>query len=448
MRIPTILLLTAALAAAREPTCPANNKIETTVPGSGYDALGTMKDVHEQLMACHNVKSLDLRVTLMGCSDWPDRWNFPFRLAGGDIHPNLTTLKLEGYEFSQSDWKDALPKGYSFNQLQMWINFYGLQKWYPLWRDTAAERRYMTNMQLWLEAMDWTKLESLTLTNNVDQCFFELATPHLTGLKSLQIHSDTSEARSAALQVITALPAETILTNLTWADSWSPEGFSRIIERHGETLQHLELYSKGPWSRKEDLALTISQLGMIASKMPKLQHLSLSMNRNGSWPWDNLAALAHIKSLVSTNIWLELQEDRMHDQPAHGGTLSNHDQGKDGDRFRCPALNVTSATHLFTYLIKENKGGNLQSVNLYIGDWNRPWDGPIYDPSWLEGRRGKVECSIMNSQGLKKTNGDGFCIHTVDEVAPGRLGDIYLDDFTDDWYGDQELEQLQLQMEL
>ncbi|KAJ9138196.1 hypothetical protein NKR23_g8623 [Pleurostoma richardsiae] len=58
-----------------------------------------MTDVHSALVSCPNISTLDLRVTMLGCSESPDRWSFPFDLAGGEKYPALETLSLEGYDF-------------------------------------------------------------------------------------------------------------------------------------------------------------------------------------------------------------------------------------------------------------------------------------------------------------------------------------------------------------
>lgn len=56
-----------------------------------------MDAVHAALSNCPNIETLDLRVTGLGCSEWPDRWDFPFNPTGGEKYPNLASLRLEGY---------------------------------------------------------------------------------------------------------------------------------------------------------------------------------------------------------------------------------------------------------------------------------------------------------------------------------------------------------------
>ncbi|RYP28821.1 hypothetical protein DL767_007039 [Monosporascus sp. MG133] len=48
-----------------------------------------------------------------------------------------------------------------------WINFHGAEKYVRLWMDTPADRRHLRNLELWLEVMDWSALESLELRDGV-----------------------------------------------------------------------------------------------------------------------------------------------------------------------------------------------------------------------------------------------------------------------------------------
>src|SRR5258708_1242253 len=80
--------------------CPA--QIRTTIPNQRPLAdpheprFSTMADVHSTLTKCSNITTLDLRVTLIGCTNFPDRWNLPFDQSGHDKYPSqLKSLSLE-----------------------------------------------------------------------------------------------------------------------------------------------------------------------------------------------------------------------------------------------------------------------------------------------------------------------------------------------------------------
>lgn len=453
----------AVAATARPPVCPDNNKLETIVPGKARvtfrkkpddpiwrtsdirysEALGTMAGVRDHLLACPEIESLDLRVTTLGCSDGPDRWNFPFRLAGGDSYPNITSMKLEGYDFGQSDWSDASPWGYSYDQLKAWFTYHsGFEKWCSLARTLPIRRWYLTNLQLWLEAMDWSRLESLSLIGPVEGYFAQMATPHLRGLRSLDFRSSPEESRSAIEHIVLTLPSEATLSNLTWAGCWNSEILEQILDKHGRTLEELHLYSVEPWHGTDDVVFSnATQLAMIADKAPNIQKLSLSIDRNGTWPRDTLKALSQIKTLSSVNIWLELVTGCMKGE--YSSPWSSNDLPcQNGSAFRSPKLNVGSATNAFKYLLKENNGGALRNVIFRIGDWERPWDGALFFPNWQYGKAGKIECSLFNHEGHRKGATEALCEDTVvwmdNHSWSIKEAEQYLHDDTTDFWDEKQ----------
>ncbi|KAH8653586.1 hypothetical protein BX600DRAFT_515851 [Xylariales sp. PMI_506] len=459
-----------------EETAPSPGKsskeVKATVPG--YGPLGKMSGLHEHLLSSPDVRSLDLRATLMGCSEWPDRWNLPFRLTGEDAgaYPPLTSLRLEGYEFNQSDWNDALPERRDAWGYLNWANSYVLRRLWPLWRDVPVERREMTNLQLWLEAMDWSKLEDLALISGVEPHFAELATPHLVSLRSLEVRSGRrGTTHAAAGKLICELPAGADLVNLTWAGAWDPKALDPVLQRHGATLRRLEVYAKEPWRRNPEVAavLTAAQIRAVGAGAPKLEHLTLTLDRNdGVWPWEVLEALAtELPELASADIWLELAADCMRDKPQSPYMRRGEQEGEScsrGAEFREPRLTAASAAEVFAFLRAKNSavgggdgdgGGKLQRVTFYIGDWSRPWDGPLYIPGWLEYRRGKVECSVTDG-------GKEVCEHVVSEEGGIQWAneDFLVDPMHYEEVGggveaarvdeeiDEELRKLEAQMEL
>lgn len=189
--------------------CPA--EIKTTIPNHGSD-YNSMISVHETLLRCPNITSLTLRVTLLGCSGWPDRWNFPFAYNGGETYPRLTTLKLDGYEFSSTEDIEQLPVNRMFHDqtraagLSSWLKKGYWRPWLqskilsPTWAPLKS------NLDLWLNAMDWSAIEEL----DIDHCRSSAMAaanlpPRLSSLRKL---------KSTNLRFIEALPNNT-LTSLT-----------------------------------------------------------------------------------------------------------------------------------------------------------------------------------------------------------------------------------------
>jgi hypothetical protein len=403
----------------------ADSNIQTTVPSEMItvrDATGQLtrringmestKVVHEFLLSCLETRSLDLHITSLGCSVHPDRWNFPFRLSGGDVYPNLTSLRLAGYRFTSRDWDDVQLS--SFYRDGLWdglgdsVGSRGPQKLYSLWRDTPTKRRHLSNLELWLEAMDWTKLESLALLSPIEEHFVELATPHLKSLKSLEVYGDAS-------RLIYSLPEEVGLEYLS-VNEWTSEMQGALLDRHGQTLKTLKAFSvESGWERNK-VSLTPSQLQAIATRAPNVEHLSMNLDRNGSWPWEVVEALAIMPSMVSTDIWLELAADCIRTvQPMRRVP----EPCRDGNEFRHPRLNAASATEIFTFLRDRKAGTELQRVTFHSGDWSRTWDGALYVMPWIEERMGQIECDVYSKDGGRKKVGEEVCVHIVDDEGRG-----------------------------
>lgn len=431
-----IIIITAAaaflgiLAVYGTTSCPRS--ITAQVP-EGYDQgkKSSMKALHKRLLKCannnnnNNVRSLDLTVRLQGCSNWPDRWNFPFRLAGGERYPALTSLVLEGYRFNQSEWEDAKPPG-RYDEILEWLNFGGLQKYVPLWLDTPVERRHLTNLELWLEAMDWSRLESLAIRKGVEDYFVDLAGPRLTGLKNLTIESGWRNNEAAIPRFLKALPDSVQLETLAWLDVTGYDGLTEVLERHCGSLKRLRLFS---WVPTGSNALTKEQLDMLVEKCPSLEQISLVFDRNGAWPWERFATLSRMPSLASVEIWLELPNDGMRGVTNY--MRRQPDQRHYGEQpYREPRLSARSANQIFRFFQEQRRSQDLaplQNLSFYIGDWSRPWDGPIYDPIWFEGVKSKYECTVIKGDGAPKGSDDQPCV-LVDGGSSSGNSDYDLSD--------------------
>ncbi|GKT89548.1 hypothetical protein Ct61P_07398 [Colletotrichum tofieldiae] len=176
--------------------CPTY--IDTVVP-SGQDLhhgkhepgdpfLATMHDVHDTLSNCPGIKSLKLRVTGLGCSEWPDRWSFPFDLSSKSHYPSkLEVLDLEGYRFDDSAWEEASQPPYRTNS-RFWDNIEWLgsgRAWNWLrWLPLSQEQKAKTNLDLWLEAMDFSHIKELALRQTRNH------TPDLRPLSHNSSHFD------------------------------------------------------------------------------------------------------------------------------------------------------------------------------------------------------------------------------------------------------------------
>jgi hypothetical protein len=132
-----------------------------------------MVSIHDALSHCPNITSLDLRIQLSGCTEFPDRWNFPFSYDGEDTYPKLEKLRLEGYDFSIVE--DNRPPSQmplqSYNNADAWTSgsVEWLRKGYLKPGLLAQVDSYpplppaRSNLDLWLAAMDWSEISGWLL---------------------------------------------------------------------------------------------------------------------------------------------------------------------------------------------------------------------------------------------------------------------------------------------
>jgi hypothetical protein len=163
MLLPLLFLLPFTLARPWLPTdpCPTTtHSIISSDPCSGFytrtvqdspnypattPQLSTLRNIHTALINCPNVTALDIRVTLSGCSDWPERWTFPFNPAGGEIYPSLKRVKLEGYKFDSREQVVLEPR------LKRWIKDV---VHFGFWGQVVSLLDLKSNLDLWIQAMD------------------------------------------------------------------------------------------------------------------------------------------------------------------------------------------------------------------------------------------------------------------------------------------------------
>jgi hypothetical protein len=394
---------------------PCPESIKTVLPGYSYtdeteklDTFDSMVAVHEALTTCPDITSLDLRVTLMGCSSWPDRFNFPFKLEGGERYPALKELRLEGYRFDERQW-ETLPLRQSFGwgvfpwyeSVTEWLLSGKAREWWKA-RTVDIDQRNKTNLDLWLEAMDWSHLETLAL---LDRNLPLEVVPQLASLENLDLSgSDVENIR----EVLRSLPTNHSLTSLTAVRGGGMLELETVLAYQGQALTKLELRAPEVQSMASP-TYNISELRLLPHMAPDLEHLSINVHRNGTWPLETLEAISSNPSLRSADIWFDIVSECRR-QDSYPGRYDEEPNltclGK--DQYKLPYIDQPSSLELFKYMRQRKVGQELTNVTFWVGDWTRAWDGPLYFPDWIEGRRSKVSCSIGNEVGE-----EGWCVVEV-----------------------------------
>ncbi|KAF1940146.1 hypothetical protein EJ02DRAFT_456322 [Clathrospora elynae] len=431
MRLTILFLFTALLPSpilARHWTtkdeCPT--EIKTTIsadPCQYYDCgdiprFHTMDTVHAALLTCPNITTLDLRVTNTGCSSSPDRWNFPFKPAGGESYPNLKVLRLEGYDFkgNEQEWKYSVE--HWSHAYWRWIKYGHWKKWLD-WIRLPLEQRAKSNVELWIDAMDWSGIEELMIdaTGSPTPEAVKKEFGKLTSLRRLE---------TTDLPFIQALPNNSI-EHLTWIGKTGYEDVQVILEHQGESLQSLEYRCPETWRCSFDTGFNLS---ILQNGTQNLTHISINIPRNGTWPLETLEKVAAIPTLRSADLWMNIQslcreqmeEYQMNRPLIPAGVIIGEDLCKGEDQFQKPFLGEKSALELFTHMREQKEGEELSEVTFWVGDWTRPWDGALYSPAWVEGKRAKVICKADRDVEIK-----GWCLAKACQTDPDWDGEL------DDW---------------
>ncbi|KAL2875178.1 hypothetical protein SGCOL_009610 [Colletotrichum sp. CLE4] len=362
-----------------------------------------MRDVHNTLSDCDSLKSLKLRVTNIGCSEHPDRWNFPLDLACGSVYPSkLESLDLEGYHFGDRMWDEISEPPYRTNSkfwdTMEWIGSGRALKWVR-YLPLSAEQKAKTNLDLLLDAMDFGSIKNLTLRPRFGH-YPDIAKliSHLKSLRSLKVYG------AWAKDLILGVP-ENSLTHLSWIFS-DETGASvlPVLRHHAQSLKSFEWREaeSGTRQRRVMTAEEISEVGRMA---PNLESITLDVNRNGTWPVEVFDALAtNFPKVTNITVFLEFASECRRQLGASMEGVYGYDQWKLDLESDCssgiesmaqPVLDTKQAMKLF-YRLRENKVGDLmKKVVFYAGDWERPWDGALAESEWLDGRRTYFLCEAV-----------------------------------------------------
>ena len=282
--------------------CPES--IKQHVWNGGPTKNTELEEIYKTLTTCSNLgntttRILHLKIDQGGCVvNGDDRWNFDFQ-AGAKL-PSLHELHLEGYQFSV--WQRASRNHWYY--ARHWIaDALGLEALRPA---SKVDRNLPgANLKQWKAAMDWTELKDLSL-EDVDPVFLSMMTGELPALNALKLGS--MWPKPGATNVTDFIDQLQPLRQLSLHGYTKGIDLDRVLERHGATLDALEIRE---WERDHYLRPTLSfqEIDQIRSKCPSLSTLSLDINRNGTWPYELLDALAANGNLSSLALFFELGLD-------------------------------------------------------------------------------------------------------------------------------------------
>lgn len=256
------------------------------------------------LQTCPSLKDLDLTMEWCGCVLTPSD-HYAFDLSDRrKWKASLERLTLFGYRFDE----DPRPRTYRYGVPWTWRGLGVLVRngvedvksgveWVGRavrGRDAAGiEGHRVTNLDAWMEVMDWSRLRHLSIQNSPVSQLPKLA-GRLDSLESFELgrrlygmRYDTHvEERAAVLEFLGSVKA---LRELGLSGMGGSMPMGEILKRHGASLESLKLHEKETHydptacATRERDTLSMGELEGIREACPKLQKLEVDVDRNGSW---------------------------------------------------------------------------------------------------------------------------------------------------------------------
>ncbi|KAF5025688.1 hypothetical protein F66182_2294 [Fusarium sp. NRRL 66182] len=440
------------------PQDPCLPKINAVVPHPSNPPFGTMEQVHQVMKRCSTVKELNIHRTPPGCTDAGVRWNLPFALDGSDKYLSAPEiLDLNGYDFDACEWDGIVPprphwsgedgswpipsssnpiirwasdryyrgrmyvdwaKDQWYSSRLFWWSFGGAEAWYR-WRHVSVEQRSKTNIELWLDAMDFTKIHTLSIKRATikSAALFDRLPKELGSLKSLTIDGTwdgtssnvSSMERPNSLDFISAFPSGS-LTGFSWVDSQSCDSnlVEAVVQHYGASLTRLAWTNSDVGHGHGPRAICTESELQTFGKFPKLTDLTIDLNRqDDAWPYGKLQAVARsVPHLTNLTILLNLEE---YDTSNRSESSTDFYGSSRTETLAKPLLTADAARDMFNVLRKAAGSEKLETVTFKDIDWKG-------DPE------ARAVCTTLGDDGVRLGNGEPAC-----EVSYGGYYKYYKD---------------------
>lgn len=367
----------------------------------------SMKDIHNAMLHCGTVKRLYIRTRLIGPTEFPGRYNLP--LARNDHYASAPeVLSLDGYRFNDVAWSPIWGHGPERPSTSRWKPWLTSTDWISWARSLMILTRHKTNLELWLDAMDFSRIHTLHLnsTDHIPEQVTRLLPSKLTSLQTLLVEG--SQAGDFILQ----LPRSS-LRDLTWRNYQAgrcPNGYQlyhddcpvpptasldAVLLHLGERLESLDL--RGDEEDQMPVPpVPLHVLQRLGTLGPGLKRLTIPLRRTEEkkrdrWPWEELKAVAEsLPELTDLTIHFELTT-KCQREPAFPGQIRLTVCDRP-DQFARPVLDENSVHELSEFLARHKAGKRLARVIFKAGDWSREHEKPEWEKYQLDGKRVWAVC--------------------------------------------------------
>ena len=366
--------------------------------GSQPDAE-SLKLIRDILTDCPNLRELDLSISHDGCVfDWPQPYSFDFTQSSAPFTP-LEVLKLQGYRLDDPyegqvlRYRRVYPGEdelrWPWKSLPSWIVYQLCNLFEPLLYDVIKKPRTpkpdacqsvgccehssieTTNLDGWLERMDFSKLQTVDLGSMSVVSLLKLQKANvLTNVSTLHLHGGNKCFADLLPDFMTTLRKPLSTLCLRSIDFSNISTLVPSIAKHGDSLTSLHLtehqesrlhwchqdepgrensllcraFGRGTWYDPH-VYLNTSSLLDLSSACPKLTHLDIDLDRNATTLMPDYSALAILRNLSSLTLRFEsptFQRTRAGIRPS--------DPRSDADILFDPLFNKSSVLNMFQQL--------------------------------------------------------------------------------------------------
>lgn len=306
--------------------CPKDGKLVAYAPYGciSHDRKPVVEAQH-LLESCSNITSLTLHMHQCGCViSFDDHYTFDFGTRPFSTPPkfssSLEKLSLYGYDFDAPPRPDSYRYGepwtwkgffWSMSQLWEWLRrnvhrvpkfISGEQSWEdfdwlnPMFSRQRPKGGENTNLEAWIEAMDWSRIKHLDIDYASPQAL-EVMAENLPNLESLSLgpwyrwaFNETTQPEELE-SVMLFLDKVGPLRGLSLTSVGSKVPLKRILERHCPTLKELKIHERDYLHAMDEQygidrpreALEEEELKLIRDECPDLESLTVDVNRDGEW---------------------------------------------------------------------------------------------------------------------------------------------------------------------
>ncbi|KAK7942570.1 uncharacterized protein PG986_011683 [Apiospora aurea] len=213
--------------------CPA--QLRATIPHPG-----SIHAVDPILSACANIVSLHLRIAETGCVGLAGRCTLPICFWRCTRYPStLRSLSLESYRFHDPAFDYADMPDWWWGEYMHWMESRDAWAWLKGLPSAlfSSERKSRTNLDLWLEPMDFSAIEELSILGfNYGESPELLVKPPLPQVPKMQALTVGDRQMK---EFVLAVPSNS-LTHLTFIGPGHSQNRDPILQDQGKFLNSLE----------------------------------------------------------------------------------------------------------------------------------------------------------------------------------------------------------------